>query len=30
MANAWERYQEYRKERQHIREVLKLDNQNFW
>jgi hypothetical protein len=30
MANAWERYQEYRKERQYIREALKLDNQNFW
>jgi len=30
MANVWERYQEYRKERQHIRDVLSEDNQNFW
>jgi protein involved in ribonucleotide reduction len=30
MANMWERFIEYRKERQHIRDVLSADNQNFW
>jgi hypothetical protein len=30
MANVIERFSEYRKERRHIREALRLDNQNFW
>ena len=30
MANAWEKFIEYRKERQHIRDVLSEENQNFW
>jgi hypothetical protein len=30
MANVIDRFNEYRKERKHIRDVLSLDNQNFW
>jgi len=30
MANAWEKFIDYRKERKHIRDVLSSDNQNFW
>lgn len=30
MANVWERYVEYRKERKHIRDTLSLDNPDFW
>ncbi len=30
MANAWEKYQSYRKERKQIKDTLKLDSQDFW
>ena len=30
MANVIDKFVEYRKERKHIREVLSLDNRNFW
>jgi hypothetical protein len=30
MSSPLQRYREYRKERKHIRDVLSLDNDNFW
>jgi len=30
MSNVWERFSEYRRERKHIRETLRLDNPEFW
>jgi hypothetical protein len=30
MASVFDKFIEYRKERRHIRDVLSLDNQNFW
>lgn len=30
MVSVIERFSEYRKERKHIRDALRLDNQNFW
>jgi hypothetical protein len=30
MANFFDRLSEYRKERRHIRDTLRLDNDNFW
>jgi hypothetical protein len=30
MANLFDQYREYRKERKHIRQALSLENDNFW
>lgn len=30
MANPLQRYRDYREERKHIRDALRLDNENFW
>lgn len=30
MTNPMQRYKEYRQERRHIRDALRLDNDNFW
>jgi hypothetical protein len=30
MAGPLQRYKEYRQERRHIRDTLRLDNENFW
>jgi hypothetical protein len=30
MANPIQRFQQYRQERRHIRDALRLDNDNFW
>ena len=30
MANVWDKFMDYRRERKHIREVLSPENQSFW
>lgn len=30
MANLVDKFNDYRKERKHVKDALRLDNQNFW